>query len=83
MIDHQHCQELVATLSEYIDGELSSELCADLEAHLRGCDNCRAVVNTMRKTIDLYHDSAGTESLPDPVRERLYHHLNLEDYLKR
>ena len=44
----------MGNLSEFIDGELQAELCAELEQHLEGCDNCRIVVNTLRKTIELY-----------------------------
>ena len=39
------CAELKAQLSDYIDGELEAGLCAELERHLAGCDNCRIVVN--------------------------------------
>jgi hypothetical protein len=40
------------------------------------------VVDTMRKTIELYQTSPGAQSLPEDVRERLFYRLNLDDYLK-
>jgi hypothetical protein len=41
------------------------------------------VVDTLRKTISLYHDSAGEPcECPDPVRERLFRTLNLNDYIR-
>lgn len=83
MNDHGHCHDLVAQLSEYVEGSLSGELCADLERHLSECENCTIVVNTLRRTIELYHaDSEECQPLPDSVRQRLFSRLNLDDYLK-
>ena len=74
--DHSSCQELLGQLSDYIDGELEEALCAELEAHLAGCPNCRVMVDTVRKTITLYSRQATTE-LPSEVEVRLLRVLNL------
>ncbi|MDD2922398.1 MAG: anti-sigma factor [Anaerolineales bacterium] len=79
--DRKNCKALLGTLSEYIDGELPAELCAEIEKHLEGCENCRVVLNTTRRTIDLVHAPAD-EGVPDDVRERLFKRLNLDDYLR-
>ncbi|MFN8398627.1 MAG: anti-sigma factor [Anaerolineales bacterium] len=79
---HQNCQALLGSLSEYIDGELPPELCKEIEKHLEGCDNCRIVLNTTRRTIDLVQIPV-EENVPDDVRERLFKRLNLDDYLKQ
>lgn len=82
-MNHQNCRELVAELSEYVEGTLSDTLCVDLERHLSSCENCRVVVDTLRKTVELYHETGAVEEpLPDEVRERLFLRLNLDDYLK-
>lgn len=86
MSEHQHspqCQQLLGSLSEYIDGELQAELCAALEAHLQECENCRVVVNTLRKTIELYKETSVPDELPGAVRERLFVKLQLEDYVEK
>ncbi len=77
------CKYLLGNLSEYIDGELQAELCAELEQHLQECDNCRVVVDTLRKTIELYRQTAAPSALPGSVRERLFFKLQLEDYLPK
>lgn len=82
MNDQSHCHGLIETISEYVDGELTPEVCAELERHMEDCENCRIVVNTLRKTIDLYKDTSAEESMPDDIRQRLYLRLHLEDYLK-
>ena len=78
---HKNCEELLGSLSSYIDGELPPELCVELEKHLAGCDDCRVVLNTTRRTLDLVHDPVEKPDLPDDVRERLFKRLNLDTYL--
>ncbi len=78
---HQNCESLLGSLSEYIDGELNPELCREIEKHLAGCENCRVVLNTTRRTIDLVQAPAEKVVLPDDVRERLFKRLDLDNYL--
>jgi anti-sigma factor RsiW len=83
-VKHQHkqeCQELLGTISDYVDGSLKDQLCRELELHLEGCEDCRVVVDTFRKTIELYHN-AGEQELPVGVRQRLYKRLKLDDLLQ-
>jgi anti-sigma factor (TIGR02949 family) len=83
MTDHAHknCQELLGSLSAYIDGDLNPELCQELEKHLAGCEDCRVVLNTTKRTIDLVHSPLEKPDLPEDVRERLFKRLNLDNYL--
>ena len=76
------CKQLVESLSEYIDGSLDDTLCAELERHLESCDDCQVVVNTLKKTIELYRITAQGEDVPEEVRARLYARLNLDDFLR-
>ncbi len=78
-----HCQQLLGSLSDYIDGQLQAELCAEIEQHIKECDNCRVVVNTLRKTVELYQQTPIQSGLHDAVRERLFYKLHLEDYLEK
>jgi anti-sigma factor RsiW len=86
MTEHQHsphCQQLLGSLSGYIDGQLQAELCAEIEQHIKECDTCRVVVNTLRKTVELYQQTPVQTDLPGAVRERLFYKLHLEDYLEK
>ena len=65
------CHEFFNQLSDYIDGELATSLCAELEHHLADCPNCRIVVDTTRKTVSLYR-RYGQAELPAGVSERLW-----------
>lgn len=86
MVEHEHveCQSLLGSLSDYIDGEACEEVCAEIDRHLAECENCRVVVDTLRKTISLYQvtpdDSA---EVPEGVRQRLFHCLDLDEFLEK
>jgi anti-sigma factor (TIGR02949 family) len=80
--EHKDCRKLLGSLSEYVDGELNEELCAMLEHHMEDCEDCKIVVDTLRKTVNIYHTTAEAESLPGDIRQRLYKSLNIEEYLE-
>ncbi len=71
------CREMLGNLSDYIDGELEAELCAEIEQHLAGCVNCQIMVDTLTRTVTLYHDHCH-EPLPEDVKSRLLQALNLD-----
>jgi anti-sigma factor (TIGR02949 family) len=81
MNEHVNCQSILDSLSDYVDGTLKDELCRDIEQHIASCSDCRIVVDTLKKTIYLYHATSATEEMPEDVRERLFLRLNLDDYL--
>jgi anti-sigma factor RsiW len=81
MSKHSHCHDLISSLSDYVDGTLQAELCEELDRHLRDCDKCRVVVNTLKKTVELYQETAVDTTIPDAVRQRLFASLNLDDFV--
>lgn len=78
--EHQTCRELLGSLSEYVDGTLDESLCQEIEKHMAGCDRCQIVIDTLRKTVELYHQTP-EQALPDDVRKRLYIRLAINDFL--
>jgi anti-sigma factor RsiW len=83
MIDHEHCRQLLSSLSDYVDGTLGDELCAEIDRHLGDCDNCRVVVDSLRKTIYLYQATSQQPDVPEDLRQRLFHRLDLDEFLSR
>lgn len=79
---HQDCRELLGDLSAYLDGEASAEVCAEIRRHMTDCEKCRVVVDTLRKTVTLYHTVPQPE-MPEQARERLYKVLDLSDFPRR
>jgi predicted anti-sigma-YlaC factor YlaD len=64
------CEDVLREISDYLDREVSAELRRQIEEHLNGCENCRVLVNTTRKTISLVGASTVFE-IPADVSERL------------
>ena len=81
--DHEDCSYLLSSLSEYVDGTLGELLCEEIERHVSDCEDCRVVIDTLEKTVYLYHATAELEpsSVPEDVKERLYKRLDLGDFL--
>ncbi|MGW8143874.1 MAG: anti-sigma factor family protein [Anaerolineales bacterium] len=79
---HEECRQLLDSLSDYIDGDLPQELCNEIEHHMKDCDNCRIVIDTLSKTVSLYQTTSDPAVVPEEVRQRLYHRLDLDEYLK-
>ena len=47
------CRDLFERLSEYVDGELSQEICEEIQRHMEGCEPCVAFAKTLKKTAEL------------------------------
>ncbi len=80
--EHHDCRHFLASLSDYVDGLLDDALCREIEAHMAGCENCRIVINTLSKTVELYH-TAPVQELPQDVQQRLFASLDLEKFLRK
>lgn len=78
---HENCHDLLDGLSDFLDGEASAELCAEIQRHMASCNKCRIVVDTLRKTVTLYRQMPHPD-LPEQARERLYKVLDLSDYMR-
>jgi predicted anti-sigma-YlaC factor YlaD len=77
--DDQRCTALLARLNEYIDDELASDLCRELEHHVHECHDCRVVFDTLGRTVRLYHalGEAAPVELPADMEARLFARLKL------
>ena len=75
-MDHTDCRHLLADLPEYVVGEASDAICAEIERHMAECENCRVVVDTLRQTVELYRQLP-QPAFPAGARERLYQALDL------
>ena len=68
------CKKAIREISGYLDGDLDQELKQLLETHLDKCHHCHTVLDTTRKTIQLYCDGK-LFPLPDEVHSRLHEAL--------
>lgn len=86
MSEHSHehdkagCHALLNDLSAYLDGEAEEKLCQEIERHIKECEDCRVVVDTLSRTVKLYREH-GHAHLPSDARQRLFVALDLSEYL--
>ena len=66
-----NCKQVIVELTSYLDGALDSTMRVELEQHLSRCTDCRLVVDTTRKTIQIFCNSEPVP-LPEDVRNRLH-----------
>jgi anti-sigma factor RsiW len=66
------CEEVLARLSDYLDGELAPDALGALEAHLSACEGCARFGGEFRATVAALRDHvrAGPR-LPARIRARL------------
>jgi anti-sigma factor RsiW len=64
------CNDFLKELTDYLDGTISEGLKAELDEHLHWCRECHVVMNTTKKTIEIYRDNQIYE-LPETLRSRL------------
>jgi anti-sigma factor RsiW len=65
------CSEFLALLDDVIDDSLTAEVRAEFEQHMGHCGHCEVILNTTRKTIEIYR-SHEIYDLPPGLRERLH-----------
>jgi len=58
-------------LDDLIDDSVTTEMRADLQQHLRGCEHCEVTLSTTRKTIQIYRQHDIYE-MPSGLRDRLH-----------
>jgi anti-sigma factor RsiW len=63
------CQDLVAQINDYLDGDLSPERMTALERHLADCVCCTGFAASLRRAVHACRDS-GQSTLPPAVRRR-------------
>lgn len=69
-----NCKDVLDNLSCYVDGDGSGELRRSLEIHIVLCRRCRAILKSMRQTLQILRDCEPF-AVPLEVSARLYSRL--------
>jgi heterodisulfide reductase subunit B len=64
------CNKFLDELSEFLDENVQGELRQELEAHVAECPNCWVMLDTTKKTIEIYR-GMDPEPLSDGLKTRL------------
>jgi len=48
-----HCLKILRRLSDYIDAEVTTDVCKEIRKHLGACPNCEVFLTSLRQTVSL------------------------------
>jgi anti-sigma factor (TIGR02949 family) len=68
-MDHERssdCKQMFEMLSEYLDAELDSGACENLERHLADCPPCIDFINSLKRTVGACRSQSVSEA-PTPL----------------
>ena len=77
---HKHTvshKDIYKHLCENLDSKLSSKECRRIREHIESCDNCTALLDSLKKTIYLYKEMS-MPSLPKQLDKKLFAVIHLE-----
>lgn len=66
-----NCTDFLSQLTDYFDGQISPELLEEVRAHLAGCSHCEVVLNTTRRTIEVYRNNE-IYDISEDLRDKLH-----------
>lgn len=74
------CKDIFDKLGDYLDQELDGDICKEIESHIKDCEPCIAFINTLKKTVELFHSVAKPDEpqIPKPVATNLMEFLRKE-----
>ncbi len=61
------CPDIVALFSRHLEGEISADVCADMEQHLQACEHCRSRCDSLQRTLAMCR-RAPLPEVPEPVQ---------------
>jgi anti-sigma factor (TIGR02949 family) len=64
------CSEVLARLSDYLDGEVSPDERARIEAHVQACENCARFGGAFAATVGALRRTLGAEAAPATLLAR-------------
>jgi RNA polymerase sigma-70 factor (ECF subfamily) len=64
------CPDVVELLSRYLEGEIDSGTCAEMERHVTACPRCQAACDSLRQTLRLCGTTPSPE-VPEALKETI------------
>ena len=65
------CSEVLAELSDFLDGQLTPERTEQLKAHVLACDVCERFGADVKSAVELLRKERAPEALSDDLSKRL------------
>ena len=61
------CPDVLMMYSKHLEGEISSDVCAEMEKHLEACDRCRDACDSLKETLSFCRSSRAV-AVPSEVQ---------------
>ena len=76
------CKQFLQELNDYLDPNTDGALKLRLEAHVSECPNCFVIVDTTKKTLQVYK-GVEPQAIPEDVKDRLWKALERKTAARR
>jgi RNA polymerase sigma-70 factor, ECF subfamily len=63
------CPDVLTMFSRHLEGEISVDLCAQMERHLESCGRCRGTCDSLKRTLALCRTARRSAEVPPDVRD--------------
>lgn len=62
------CPDVLALFSAHLEGEISPDVCAQMERHLEACPRCKGTCDSLKRTLSLCHTAIPGPQVPSTVQ---------------
>lgn len=62
------CPDVLALFSAHLEGEISPDICAQMERHIDACPRCKGTCDSLKRTLSLCHTAAPGPQVPATVQ---------------
>jgi RNA polymerase sigma-70 factor (ECF subfamily) len=62
------CRDVLTLFSRHLEGEISADVCVEMERHLEGCSRCRGACDSLKRSLALCRTTVGAIQVPAAVQ---------------
>jgi RNA polymerase sigma-70 factor, ECF subfamily len=62
------CPDVLALFSSHLEGQVSADVCAEMERHIEACPRCKGACDSLKRTLSLCRASAPAAPIPAAVQ---------------
>lgn len=62
------CPDVLALFSSHLEGQISAEVCAEMERHIEACPRCKGACDSLKRTLSLCHTALPAAPIPAAVQ---------------
>lgn len=75
---NEKCGTILEMFSRHLEGEISADLCADMQSHVENCPHCKQTCNTLNQVLTMCRTSP-TPEVPERIQAQV--RMSIQDLL--